>query len=149
MNWDAIGAVGEITGALAVVVTLLFLSRQIREAAKQISLNSATEVNTLFNEAFGPIYNNEHNLKIWVHGHRDPTSLSEEDLAVFFLFVSRLMAVFDTVAEHHQLGTLSSERFENYRDFILQFLHSPGGQAWLATGMFKFTLASSELLDLS
>ena len=30
MNWDAIGALGEIFGALAVVATLVYLSRQIK-----------------------------------------------------------------------------------------------------------------------
>jgi hypothetical protein len=32
MNWDAIGAVGEIAGAAAVVVTLVYLARQIRHS---------------------------------------------------------------------------------------------------------------------
>ena len=32
MNWDAIGAVGEILGALAVVVTLVYLARQVSYA---------------------------------------------------------------------------------------------------------------------
>jgi len=39
MNWDAIGAVAEALGALAVVVTLLYLSTQIRQNSKVISLN--------------------------------------------------------------------------------------------------------------
>ena len=30
MNWDAIGAVGEILGAIAVLITLVYLARQIR-----------------------------------------------------------------------------------------------------------------------
>ena len=34
MNWDAIAAVGEVGGAVAVVATLLYLSRQIRESSK-------------------------------------------------------------------------------------------------------------------
>ena len=34
MNWEAIGAIGEIVGALAVVTTLLYLSVQIRESRK-------------------------------------------------------------------------------------------------------------------
>ena len=38
MNWDAIGAIGEIVGALAVLVTLIYLALQIRQAKKQISL---------------------------------------------------------------------------------------------------------------
>ena len=64
-------------------------------------------------------------------------SLSEGDLAVF-----------DTVGEHFQHGTIPSERFENYRNFILHFLHSPGGQAWLETGMYKFSAMCSEQLGL-
>lgn len=39
MNWDAIGAIGEIVGALAVVVTLMYLSIQTRHNSK-ISLTS-------------------------------------------------------------------------------------------------------------
>ena len=30
MDWDAMGAIGEVVGALAVVATLIYLSRQIR-----------------------------------------------------------------------------------------------------------------------
>ncbi len=32
MNWDAIGAIGEIVGALAVVLTLVYLAYQVRYA---------------------------------------------------------------------------------------------------------------------
>jgi hypothetical protein len=31
MNWDAIGAIGEVVGALGVVVTLAYLAIQIRQ----------------------------------------------------------------------------------------------------------------------
>ncbi len=34
MNWDAIGAIGEIIGALAVVATLFYLAFQIRQNTK-------------------------------------------------------------------------------------------------------------------
>ena len=42
MNWDAIGAVGEIIGALAVVLTLGYLAIQTRHSAA--ATQSATEV---------------------------------------------------------------------------------------------------------
>ena len=35
MNWDAIGAVGEVVGAAAVVVTLAYLAVQIRRNTRQ------------------------------------------------------------------------------------------------------------------
>ncbi len=40
MNWDAIGAIGEIGGAIAVVVTLVYFAMQIRQYAT--GLQSAT-----------------------------------------------------------------------------------------------------------
>ena len=42
MNWDAIGAVGEILGALAVVATLGYLAVQVRQNNKSISSNIYT-----------------------------------------------------------------------------------------------------------
>lgn len=35
MNWDALGAVGEMIGAVAVVVTLLYVARQIHQVNAQ------------------------------------------------------------------------------------------------------------------
>jgi len=34
MNWDAIGAIGEILGAIAVVATLIYLAKQLRQEAR-------------------------------------------------------------------------------------------------------------------
>jgi len=32
VNWDAAGAVGEIVGAIAVLITLVYLAKQIRHS---------------------------------------------------------------------------------------------------------------------
>ena len=32
MNWDAIGAVGEVGGAIGVIITLVYLAGQLRRA---------------------------------------------------------------------------------------------------------------------
>jgi len=42
MNWEAIGAIGEIVGALAVVVTLIYLAHQVRHAK-----NASADTNRL------------------------------------------------------------------------------------------------------
>ncbi|MFK7899093.1 MAG: hypothetical protein AB8G23_24930 [Myxococcota bacterium] len=45
MNWDAIGAVGEVIGAVAVVVTIAYLGRQIREKSNQVKVSSRISLN--------------------------------------------------------------------------------------------------------
>jgi len=36
MNWEAIGAIGEVAGAIAVVATLFYLAAQIRQNSREI-----------------------------------------------------------------------------------------------------------------
>ena len=50
MNWDAIGAMGEVLGALAVIATLVYLARQIRESNKLAKSTSARDVMNGFGE---------------------------------------------------------------------------------------------------
>jgi len=46
MNWDAMSAIGEVTGAVAVIFTLVYLARQIRQS--NVASN-ATAIQTFFN----------------------------------------------------------------------------------------------------
>jgi hypothetical protein len=39
MNWDAVGAIGEIIGAVAVIAALIYLAIQIREGARASRLD--------------------------------------------------------------------------------------------------------------
>ena len=38
MNWEAIGAIGEIVGAVAVLLTIFYLALQIRQNTRQITI---------------------------------------------------------------------------------------------------------------
>ena len=148
MNWEAIGAIGEILGAVAVVATLVFLSRQIKGASKQFALASTAEANTLYSDGFAPIYASKDNLRIWTQGHRDPTALDEDDLEIFFLFMARVIAVYDTVVEHHVEGAISDDKMNRYRDFSKQFLVSPGGKLWIGRKHYQMSPAGLKLMDL-
>ncbi len=55
MNWDAIGAIGEIIGALAVLITLIYLAVQVRQAKHQLDLNSAQARAILVRDQMMPI----------------------------------------------------------------------------------------------
>jgi len=48
MNWEAIGAIGEIVGALAVVASLLYLAIQTRANANALRANAVWNAETIF-----------------------------------------------------------------------------------------------------
>ena len=79
MNWEATGAIGEIIGAAAVVISLVYLASQIRisnRASKQ-----ATEQHMLDNVRIwlGRISDSDTLSAIWMRGCRDDPELSEEE----------------------------------------------------------------------
>ena len=51
MNWDAIGAIGEIVGAIGVIATLAYLAIQIRQNTKSLEIqsfeNGVSEANSI------------------------------------------------------------------------------------------------------
>ena len=50
MNWEAIGALGEVLGAVSVLITLLYLSRQINASNKALDTTGATAMMEGYNE---------------------------------------------------------------------------------------------------
>jgi hypothetical protein len=48
MNWQAVGAIGEIVGALAVVASLVFVGFQLLQNARAARLATTNEVLTHF-----------------------------------------------------------------------------------------------------
>ena len=131
MNWDAIGAIGEVVGALAVIFTIGYLARQIKDNSKEVRQSSIVAINDLVNDAYEPIYYNDRNIRIWVTGHQSPAELSEEDTVIFSLFMARLANVHLTSFSQYEYETLGSIEYQKYLSSLQSLLHSPGGQAWL------------------
>ena len=73
MDWTIqdLGAIGEFVGAFAVVVTLIYLTLQVRQSTAQARLASIQAVNASNDSAFNPIYIPE-NTRVWTVGLEDP-----------------------------------------------------------------------------
>ena len=46
MNWDAAGAIGEIVGAIAVVISLIYLGSQIRQNSRTVAANTVQSISS-------------------------------------------------------------------------------------------------------
>ena len=131
MSWEALGALGELIGALVVVLTLVYLSKQIRDNSIQLKANSINSVAALFNDAWQPIYNDESTRSIWVNGLRQSRELSEVEQATFDLFMHRLVNPFEVVVSHYEKGILDAESYQGYIARLHSMcISSPGGRDW-------------------
>lgn len=105
MNWDAIGAIGEIIGALAVVVSLLYLALQIRSQnsqAKLTALHDMSKEQRLASElmATGNLSD------IFVRANEDYSSISEAESVQLIVFVSGLFRAWESAFLENRDGNL-------------------------------------------
>ena len=97
MTIEELGALGEVVGAVAVVLSLFYLGRQIRDNSKQVRAAAIIDVNRLINEGFDPIYGNPAYLDVWFRGLESREDLNDFDRNLFDLFMARLMNSYATV----------------------------------------------------
>ena len=83
MNWEAISAIGQIVGGLAVVVSLIYLAREIRRNAR---LARQSSVDTL-NVVAGQLAQHPRLAQLFDRGIRNLKSLEGADRVSFEAFM--------------------------------------------------------------
>ena len=129
MNWDAIGAVGEILGAIAVFGSLAYLALQIKAntasmktASRQSMSNEFRSFNRLLFEAPEEFASGLHSYPEIPFQVRSKFCGQIHDLLLFY---QSSVALFES-------GTLENETYEGYRAFVAAVIESPGGNRfWL------------------
>ncbi len=98
MNWEAIGAIGEVLGAFGVIATLGYLAFQIRQNTKQLTLNELASRVAVANASATALrverrsaYESAELADLWLRGMSDPDDLSENDYYRFRLFMQNAM----------------------------------------------------------
>jgi len=131
MNWDAIGAIGEIAGAIGVIVTLAYLSIQIRQntkASNTAAVQTAVEGSARWNEL---IVQDERLNDLFWRGMADPDSLTASDkrrfLSVLNIFLRRESLSFYL----HKEGIMPEEFWAARVRGLSGILNQPGSRLFL------------------
>ena len=133
MTWEAIGATAELAGGIAVVVSLIYVARQIRQNTDQSKLASSHAVDTSNMLAFDPIYIPENSV-IWTKGHSTPEALNDHEQHIFDMLMSRILVTsFNTTSYHHARGMFEDELYRPNVDYFRVLLSSPGGESWYSS----------------
>ncbi len=104
MNWDAIGAIGEIAGAIAVVATLLYLSKQIRQNSRSVEISALRDTTAQWNHWSDMLATSADLADIVAKGNHSYGSLSESESLRYGAFVQSFLdnveSYCDLVSKH-------------------------------------------------
>jgi len=126
MNWSAIGAIGEIIGAVAVVVSLVYLAVQIRQSSavtKSMAIQNWASTSALEKSA---VFSDPEFAALVVRGYADYDSLNGIDQRRFRNFYIQTMNSFELLFFQLQNGTIDAMFFEGKKGSYLQLFKHPG-----------------------
>ena len=139
MNWDAIGAIGELLGSLILIASVIYLSRQIRSSTNQASAAAERGVQQDFISIQDSFLNDERTILIMRKGFASFDSLNDGEKYFFHMKFSLLVNHLEGVLRMSEKGLVSPDMVTTQGNIVLLLLDNPGGREFwrIAGGTFQ------------
>lgn len=131
MNWDAAAAIAEIVGAVAVVISLVYLATQIRSQTRESRLNSTRELAHGFRELIGEVSSDPDLFELYRQSLQNYEGLPDnERMRIHMQFYSRIFGMHEQVHLHLKHENVDPVFFESITNRFVEFARSPGPRMW-------------------
>lgn len=139
MNWDAIGAVGEILGAIAVFVSLVYLAIQTKNNTKALRSSAFHQVRESFSEVSLTMVEDPDLALLVNRAISNDPSLDDKEKIRFDYFLTTFFRRGESAFFQSSEGTLQMETWLGIKETIIISLRNDYGQAWFANSSNRFT----------
>ena len=127
MNWDAIGAVGELIGASAVFISLVYLAVQIKNSKRSDQIIAASQAASAVDEWIGQIVRDGELHDLYRRGLSEYESLSREEKSRFAMLIMQFLRSTETIWLHRQMDTIDTDYWFSVESSIARIVGSFGG----------------------
>lgn len=152
MDWTALGAIGEIAGAIAVFATLLYLSLQVRESNKQAELEALRHTLDGYNQWCDRVVESKQTASVLNRGRENVNSLDSDERLQFehlhVRFLNTLEGWYRQVDQTSRDATYRATQLNNIDAAIQGWLSYPGTREVWATYRTAFPLVA-DVVDRS
>jgi hypothetical protein len=129
MNWEAIGAVGEIAGALAVIVTLGYLAIQIRQGINSVQGATELEASKQFTDWHARITNSIELRTVWDKA-AGGESLSDVERVQYMWLISELFFMIEGFFRQYKRGLISESSWGPLEMSVIAALKNDQVSTW-------------------
>jgi hypothetical protein len=128
MTLQDLGSIGEVIGALAVVVSLFYVGFQIRQNTSAVRSATAQAVHDNYASWYTTIATDPDLMKISIDGMRDYRSLSETEKGRFIATFMAFLSFSQNAFYQWRAGSLSPQLWVGWELLIVLLVRSPGGE---------------------
>jgi hypothetical protein len=125
MNWEAFGAIGEILGAAAVVVSLAYLAIQIRRQNEESRLAAMHEISVGFRESISSFLDSDL-VDIFLKANVDVNTLSDNERLRLLIAMQRVFRVWEEAFHQYSAKRLDARIWQPMISLYSSYLAAPG-----------------------
>jgi hypothetical protein len=131
MNWDAISAVSQLVGSIAVVISVLYLAVQLRSSTRVARVAAMDAAAAALRDVTKPFMENAELARIWRTGLENLETLSPDEQARFFHAAHQFLKALETIHYHYVYGLLDPQLWAGWRDLLHHYIACPGIRFYL------------------
>ena len=121
---------GELIGAVAVVVSLIYLAVQIRQNTRAVRSSTFQSVVDTLSTGVAEIARDPEITRLWITGLQNSDELSEIERGRFRLFVLMAVRKWENAFYQHGAGMLDEPQWKGIVQDIRSIVRQPGFRAW-------------------
>ncbi len=126
MNWDAIGAIAELLGAIAVVATLAYLSVQLRQNTASVRAGSAAAHSEAMRSSNIAVVQDPELVRLYWSGLANRGALSDDDQRRFDFLIGIFSQGIEQAWKFKQEGVLDATTWAGQAVQVSWLAHQPG-----------------------
>ena len=133
MNWDAIGAVAELAGAVGVIASLLYVAAQVRYSNRASMVQAKLETTRFMTDYADLMLENPDLNDVMLRGQKSLGSLSPEETWQFIHLATKAFWFFSAGHFQFREGTLAEGEWHELRAVAHFWLSTKGCRDWWQT----------------
>ncbi len=147
MNWEAIGSVGEIVGALAVFLTLVYLAIQIRQNTKAVRAAAIDSTISQVNQIRTSVFSDPEVANMYRRGNENPENLTGDEKLRYRLLIHNILLAESNVFAQADFTGLSDSTWQTQIPIVSRVVGSPGGKWFWNTHRTEFEASFRQIID--
>jgi hypothetical protein len=148
MDWNALGAIGEIVGALAVFLTLGYLAVQIRQNTKAVRASALDSSINAVNDVRVAILGSSEVTAFYRKGLVNPEELGDDERERFRLLMHTIIWSVWNIYAQTEYGGLSSGTWAAQLPFLDRVMNTRGGIWFWGKYQMEFEEAFRNEVDM-
>jgi hypothetical protein len=130
MNWDALGAVAELVGAVGVIASLLYVATQVHSSNRASAVQAKLESTRLLNDFMDLLLQNPELNHLLLRGRKNLDSLSPEEYLQFSNMSLKAFWFFSAGYFQFRQRTLAETDWFELRAVMHYWLRTQGCRDW-------------------